>query len=262
MPAGSTPGARRLQPGSAAPSIHHVPRSAPRMSRDPSAVESAPAPDRPPGEEPQLIRAIGRWTLTALVVNAVIGGGIFGLPGDVAKLIGPAAPWGYLIAAAGIGVIMAVHAELASQFRDAGGPYLYAREAFGQFWGIQIGWVAWLTRVTAAAANANLFVSYLGEFWPDGTSGGPRIVVLSTLILGLAAVNYCGVRAGARLSNIFTAAKLLPLAVLVVAGFFLVRPPANLPAVHAGLGTWTDALVVLIYAFGGFEMALMPMGEV
>src|SRR5215208_3119436 len=110
-----------------------------------------------------LVRAIGRWTLTALVVNCIIGSGIFGLPGDIARWVGSAAPWAYVIAAIGIGVIMAVHAELGSQFRDAGGPYLYAREAFGRFCGIQMGWFAWLVRLTSAAANANLFVIYLGE---------------------------------------------------------------------------------------------------
>jgi amino acid transporter len=211
---------------------------------------------------PTLVRVIGRWTLTALVINVIIGSGIFGLPGDVARLVGSAAPWAYLIAAVGIGTVMAVHAELASQFREAGGPYLYAREAFGRFAGIQIGWVAWLTRLTAAAANANLFVIYLGEFWPAATTPVPRALVLAGLIGGLTAVNYIGVSAGARLSNIFTAAKLIPLTVLIVVGLAL-APALNLtaPEVDANLAGWTSALIVLMFAFGGFEMALMPMAE-
>src|SRR5436190_1515692 len=85
--------------------------------------------------KPELVRAMGRWTLTALVINSIIASGIFGLPDDVARLLGAAAPWGYLIGALGTGIIIAVFAELASQFREAGGPYVYAREAFGPFAG-------------------------------------------------------------------------------------------------------------------------------
>ena len=89
-----------------------------------------------------LIRAMGRWTLTALVINSIIGSGIFGLPSVVAGYLGKQSPLAYLLAAAGIGVVIACFAEVASQFGAAGGPYLYAREAFGRFIGIEIGWLA------------------------------------------------------------------------------------------------------------------------
>ena len=113
-----------------------------------------------------LIRAMGRWTLTALVINSIIGSGIFGLPSVVAGYLGKQSPLAYLVAAAGIGVVIACFAEVASQFGAAGGPYLYAREAFGRFIGIEIGWLLLLVRLTAAAAAANLFTNYLAEFWP------------------------------------------------------------------------------------------------
>ncbi len=211
---------------------------------------------------PSLIRAIGRWSLVALVVNSIIGSGIFGLPGDIAKLLGPAAPWAYLIAAVGIGIIMAVHAELASQFSDAGGPYLYAREAFGRLCGIQMGWFAWLVRVTSGAANANLFVIYFGEFWRNATSPWPRALLLIGLIGGLAVVNIRGVRGGARISNLLTAAKLVPLGALIVAGLLFVHRPASIAAAaDPSLASWSNAVMALIFAFGGFEMALIPMAE-
>src|SRR5271169_6576452 len=107
-----------------------------------------------------LVRAMGRWTLTALVINSVIGSGIFGLPSVVAGYLGRQSPLAYLVAAAGIGVVMACFAEVASQFSAAGGPYLYAREAFGRFIGIATGWSLLLVRLSGAAAGADLFTNY------------------------------------------------------------------------------------------------------
>lgn len=212
--------------------------------------------------QPKLVRAIGRWTLAALVVNSIIGSGIFGFPDDVARLLGPAAPIAYLIAAAGIGVIMACFAEVGSQFTEAGGPYLYARETFGRFAGVQMGWFAWLVRLTSAAANANVFVLYFGEFWKEATSPLPRAVILTIVLVALAAVNVRGVGAGAQLSNFFTAAKLTPLAIFVLAGFWFVGGKISVGASPAGTKDWMAALLALIFAYGGFEAALMPMGEV
>ncbi len=212
--------------------------------------------------QPTLVRAIGRWTLAALVVNTIIGSGIFGLPDDIARYLGPAAPFAYLIAAAGIGIIMACFAEVGSQFSEAGGPYLYARETFGQFAGVQMGWFAWLVRLTSAAANANVFVLYLGEFWKGATAPAPRAFILTLILCVLAVVNIRGVRAGAQLSNFFTAAKLAPLAIFVLAGFWFVGGKISIGASPAGMSSWMAALLALIFAFGGFEAALMPMGEV
>ncbi len=212
-------------------------------------------------QQPALVRAIGRWSLTALVLNSIIGSGIFGLPSVVAGLLGRASVYAYLVAAAGIGVIMACFAEVASQFREAGGPYLYARVAFGRFVGIQMGWLAWLVRLTSSAANANLFVIYLAEFWPQAKEPVARAVVLTLLIGVLAAVNYRGVSAGAQLSNAFAVAKLLPLVVFIGVGVFFLRGTHPIEWTPARPSAWLEAVLVLIFAYGGFESALMPMGE-
>lgn len=208
-----------------------------------------------------LVRVIGRWTLTALVINSIIGSGIFGLPSTIAGLLGKASPYAYLLAAVGIGIIMACFAEVASQFRDAGGPYLYARTAFGRFTGLQMGWLAWLVRLTAAAANANLFVDYLAEFWPGATGTVLRITILTLLIGGLAAINYRGVRVGAQTSNIFTVAKLVPLTIFIMAGIILLRGNTAAAVSSTGTGDWPKALLLLMFAYGGFEAALIPSGE-
>lgn len=215
-----------------------------------------------------LIRAIGRWTLTALVVNSIIGSGIFGLPSVVAGYVGKQSPLAYLFAAVGIGVVIACFAEVSSQFGAAGGPYLYAHEAFGRFIGIGVGWLLWLVRLTAAAAAANLFTNYLAEFWPAVQEQGPRLVVLAALIGFLAAVNVRGVKSGAAASNLFTVAKLAPLITFAIAGgVFLWRTHSPIPVEMGGSSTsvplrsWLEAVLVLMFAYGGFEGALIPMSE-
>jgi basic amino acid/polyamine antiporter, APA family len=212
--------------------------------------------------QPKLLRVIGRWTLTALVINAVIGSGIFGLPKDIGRLLGPSAPFAYLIAAAGVGLIMACFAEVGSQFHMSGGPYLYARETFGQFAGVQMGWFAWLTRLTSAAANANVFVLYLGEFWKAATSPLPRAIILTLVLSLFALINIRGVRRGSQVSNLFAAAKLIPLAGFVIAGLWFVGDRISVGASAAGTSNWLAAVLAATFAVGGFESALMPMEEV
>src|SRR3954468_13081058 len=218
---------------------------------------SAPAP-----VQPQLVRVLGRWTMVALVINGVIGSGIFGLPDDIAREIGRAAPWAYLFAALGVGTLMGIYAELGAQSTDAGGSYLWAREAFGRHAGIQMGWFVWLTRLASAAANANLFVVYLGEFWPGANADGPRAALLAAILGGLTFLNYRGVRTGALMSNVFTIAKLSPLALLIIAGLLFAHKMPAAPLGHAaGANQWLNALVVLLFAYGGFETAMIPLAE-
>ena len=211
-----------------------------------------------------LVRAIGRWSMAALVINSIIGSGIFGLPSDLAKLLGNASPYAVLIAGGAMGVIMACFAEVASRFTQTGGPYLYSRVAFGRLVGIEMGWMLWLVRLTAPAANASLFVIYLREFWPRAMDPFPRLCVLTLLIGILAITNLRGVRAGAEMSNIFTVAKLVPLFLVAIAGAVYVlnhQQMSNATATSAGAHSWLKAILILGFAYGGFEGALTPMSE-
>ena len=221
-----------------------------------------------PGRD--LIRAIGRWSLVALVVNSIIGSGVFGLPSTVAGLIGNYSPYAVLAAGAGMTVIIGCFAEVASRFHQAGGPYLYARVAFGRLMGIETAWMLWLGQVTAPAANANLFVIYLGEFWPDAKNPLPRAVILTVLVGLLTFINIRGVRAGARVSNGFTAAKLVPLFTVIVLGLFVLRNHhwaianatiATVTRAPIKTNQWMKALLLMVFAYGGFETALAPMSE-
>ena len=214
-----------------------------------------------------LVRAIGRWSLAALAVNSIIGSGIFGLPATVAGLLGRRSVVAVLIAGAAMGVIMACFAEVASQFSEAGGPYLYARTAFGRLTGILVGWMLYLAQTAAPAANANLFVIYLAEFWPAAKEPWPRFVTLTLLVGVLALVNVRGARQGTAVSNVFTVAKILPLLMVVSAGaaVTIIHPAIFYRATSAvapmPASAWMKAMVLLFFAYGGFESALAPMSE-
>jgi APA family basic amino acid/polyamine antiporter len=210
-----------------------------------------------------LVRAIGRWSLAALAVNSIIGSGIFGLPATVAGLLGRRSVVAVLIAGAAMGVIMACFAEVASQFSEAGGPYLYARAAFGRLAGILVGWMLYLAQTAAPAANANLFVIYLAEFWPAAKDPWPRFVILTLLVGVLALINVRGAQQGAAVSNVFTVAKILPLLMVVSAGaaVTIIHPAPWGTAGPLPASVWMKAMVLLVFAYGGFESAMAPMGE-
>ena len=220
---------------------------------------------RPTNTAHQLLRAIGRWSLTALVINSIIGSGVFGLPSTVAGYLGNRSPLAVLLAGVGMAVIFGCFAEVASRFHQAGGPYLYARAAFGRAMGIQMAWMLFLGQVAAPAANANLFVIYLGEFWPNARDPLPRALILTVLVGMLALVNVRGVRAGTQVSNFFTAAKLLPLFAVIAMGLSVLhaRPTGISSAASAAVTTsqWLKAVLLLVFAYGGFETALAPMSE-
>ncbi|HEX4379431.1 MAG TPA: APC family permease [Candidatus Acidoferrum sp.] len=212
-----------------------------------------------------LIRTIGRWSLTALVINSIIGSGIFGLPSVVSGRVGKMAPLAYFVAGAGMAVIAGCLAEVASQFRETGGPYLYARETLGRFWGIQIAWMTWLSRIAAGSGTANLFTTYLGHVFPRATEPIYRFAILSSLVGVLAVVNYIGVKSGARASDFFTALKLVLLATFIGAGLWWMAVHSAVtptPLAHAvGPRDWLEATLVLVYAYGGFEAVLLASGE-
>jgi APA family basic amino acid/polyamine antiporter len=212
-----------------------------------------------------LIRTIGRWSLTALVINSIIGSGVFGLPSVVSGRVGQMAPIAYFIAGTGMAVIAGCLAEVASQFRETGGPYLYARETLGRFWGIQIAWMMWLSRIAAASGTANLFTTYLGQVFPRATEPAFRQAILTVLVGVLAVVNYVGVKSGARASDFFTALKLLLLGTFIVAGLWWMAAHGAVtqsPLAHAvEPRDWLEATLVLVYAFGGFEAVLLASGE-
>jgi len=213
-----------------------------------------------------LTRSIGRWSLTALVINCIIGSGIFGVPGVLMGMTGRASPIVMVVAGLLMAVILFCYAEVGSQFSDAGGVYLYSRTAFGKFVGLQVGWFWLLSTLGGAGTNANLFVNHLAGFAPWAGQGWPRALVLAGLLLLLAAINYAGTRKGTILSNGFTLAKLLPLVLLIVFGSIHFGRHPQLVTVSdltaPGWAGWVNGLLLLLFAYSGFEDPLTTAGEV
>jgi basic amino acid/polyamine antiporter, APA family len=213
-----------------------------------------------------LVRAIGRWGLTWLVVNAIVGSAVFGLPAEYVKLLGRASVLAVVLGGVSTFVIIACIAEVASKFPEPGGAYIYARTVFGRFVGIQVGWLSWTVRLTATAAGASLFVSYLAGLIPSIEYGWGRVIVLTLLLGGLTAANYIGVRSGAGLSSLFGVAKVLLLLAVGLygawhtGGYGLALPLKEV--VSPGVRNWFEAFLLLSFMYGGFETALLPLGEV
>lgn len=221
---------------------------------------------RPVKAGPALVRSIGFWSLTALIINSIIGSGIFGVPGKLMATTGRASP--IIVAVAGLlmGVIVLCYAEVASRFSQPGGVYLYARTAFGRFVGLQVGWFWFLSALGGAGTNANLFLDHFSALAPSAGQGWPRAAVLAALLLLPAAFNYGGTRKGTVLSNVFTLAKILPLAVLVVFGSIRFGHQPQLVTVHElaapGWAGWLAGLLALLFTYSGFEDPLSTAGEV
>ncbi|HEY7509954.1 MAG TPA: APC family permease [Vicinamibacteria bacterium] len=209
----------------------------------------------------RLVRAIGRWDFTALVVNGVIGSSVFGMPAVLAALTGAWSPLAVLLAAAGILAIVLCHAEVASRFREAGGTYLYAKTAFGSFVGFQAGWLSFWIRVTSMGANLNVFVSYFAEMVPAAGRPLGRAATMVVVTALVTLVNLRGVRQSARTVDVFVVAKLAPLVGLVLFGLWHVSREV-LATQAVARPDWTQAVLLLVFAFGGFEAALVPAAEV
>src|SRR3954468_20650134 len=155
----------------------------------------------------ELRRELGRWDLTAIGINQVIGGAVFALPASLAAYVGGWSP--ILIVAIGFAsqLFAATFAEVSSRFDATGGPYLYTKAAFGRFAAFEVGWMQWFTRVASWASVINVLVASLGFYWPAVTTGAVRTALLSAIIAVLAMVNVLGIRQSAWTVNAFAIGK-------------------------------------------------------
>ena len=214
-----------------------------------------------PTSTPVLKRELGRWDLTAIGVNQVIGSAVFALPAALAALAGAWSPW--MIAAVGVAsmLIALSFAEVGSRFDATGGPYLYARAAFGRFAAFEVGWMLWFTRAASWASVIHVLVSSLGFYWPRATTGAPRAAIITLIIAAIAGVNIRGIRQSSLVVNLLTAGKLLPLGIFVAAGLFFVHWPSLSPAGALSAHDLSAGGLLLIFAFGGYEVIPVVAGE-
>lgn len=216
---------------------------------------------QPPASERGLVRAIGVRGLAANILNTTIGAGIFVLPALAAGQLGTAAPLAYLACALAMTLVVSSFAMAGSRVSLTGGIYAYVEVAFGPFVGFLTGVLVYLACLLACAGVSSAMAASVGLVIPGAGTGLGKAVLLGTVLAGLATMNVRGVVLGTRLVEFMTAAKLLPLVLLVAAGLRWVEP-ADLHIDAAPVSAIAAASLTLIFAFMGIEVALVPSGEI
>jgi basic amino acid/polyamine antiporter, APA family len=213
---------------------------------------------------PKLKRTMGLWMATALVVGNMVGSGIFLLPAALADSAGPVSIFAWVFTGAGAILLALVFANLGRAYPRTGGPYAYARKAFGDFVGFQTAWGYWIAAWAGNAAIAVAFVGYFAVFWGDlGTDNLLAAIVGIGLIWLVTAINVFGTRESGVVQVITTVLKFVPLALIAIIGLFFVEGDNYTP--FAPDGSWNAISVaapLTLWAFIGLESATVPADEV
>jgi amino acid transporter len=210
----------------------------------------------------QLVRGIGMSALTANIISSTIGAGIFVLPALMSKGLGSAAPLAFICCAIAMVLFVTCFAIAGSRVSLTGGLYAYVEVAFGRYVGFLAGVLYGITALGAVAGVVNVLVNSITVIAPSVGNPVMRIVVMLVVYGSLVAINVRGVRGGAGAVTVVTFAKLLPLLLFICAGIFFVHP-ANLTwAAWPSSKALGDSVILLIFAFVGIEVALIPSGEV
>ena len=209
----------------------------------------------------EIVRGIGRWDLVALMVNITIGSGILGLPAKLFTLTGVYSVVVLVLCAVLLAIVAICFAEVGSRFTSTGGPYLFTRTAFGTTPGFIVGWLYWVSRVLTFATICNLLVVYVARVVPALQGPGPRIAIVSLVVLGILLVNLFGIRQATVVSNGLTLLKVSLLLVFGVVGLLALNTWPDAPAVLPPPRDFSNAMLLGIFAFVGFEAALVSAGE-
>ena len=210
---------------------------------------------------PALVRELGRWDLTAIGVNQVVGGSIFAMPAALAASVGAWSP--LLVLAIGLAsmLIAVTFAEVSSRFDATGGPYLFTRAAFGRFLSFEVGWMQWFTRVASWAAVINVLVASLAFYWPAASTEPYRSMLMAVVISSLAVINILGIRQSAWVVNTLTIGKLVPLVLFVAFALPLVSVAQVQPGSPPPFAEISTSALLLIFGYGGYEVVPIPAGE-
>ena len=207
----------------------------------------------------RLERKIGVAGATLLAFNGAVGAGIFALPGTLAADFGTFSPWLFPLVALGSMLIVWPFARSVASFPESGGPATYGR-VFGRFVGFELGWIYYISRAAAFAANANVLTAYTARWWFGADEGLLRAALIVAVTALFAAINIAGVKRSLRFLGGLTFLKALPLLLLAVAALALTFPPSP-PGPPPALTQLEAGVLVVFYAFIGFENVTVPAGE-
>jgi amino acid transporter len=207
-------------------------------------------------------RVVSRWEIVGFSINDVIGSGVYLLPAGAAAILGAASVGAVALAGLAVLLLVLCFAEAASYFDRPGSAYVYTREAFGPLVGFEVGWMTWLARVSSVSSLSVGFARALGYLWPAANQGWGRALAIILPVLALTAINVVGVKSGVRTAVFLAVTKTLPLLIFVVIGLFFVSwSLATSVAPKPGAGAFGDALLLLLFAYAGFENTAAPAGE-
>ncbi|MCC6551760.1 MAG: amino acid permease [Polyangiaceae bacterium] len=200
-------------------------------------------------------RRLGLFDVLCIGVNATVGSGVFALPDDMQRQMGGWSPLAFALCAVLLLPVTLCFAELAGRHEDTGGPYLYARGAFGEGVGFIIGWFCWVTAFVSWAANTTVLVELVG------LRGAANKAVCVGLVAALGAINYVGVKPGAWVVNAVTIGKLAAIFCFLGVAVFAMdvsRLGGALPRGIQGVG---QGVYLALFPLQGFEVAPVPAGE-
>ena len=209
----------------------------------------------------ELKRVVSRWEVVALCLNDVIGSGIYLLPATAAALLGAASLGAIALAGLAVFLLILCFAEAASYFDEPGGAYVYTRVAFGELIGFEVGWMTWLARLFSLASISVGTAMALGRVWIPAQSGVGRALAIAVPLIGLAAINVCGVKSGARTAVVFTVGKIAPLVFFVLVGVGAIEWSRVIPTAWPHSGRLGEAALLILFAYSGFENTAAPAGE-
>jgi APA family basic amino acid/polyamine antiporter len=215
-----------------------------------------------PPQKIAMRRAVSRWEIVGFSVNDVIGSGVYLLPAAAAAILGWASVGAVVLAGIAVLLLVLCFAEAASYFDRPGSAYVYTREAFGGLVGFEVGWMTWLARVSSVSSLSVGFARALGYLWPAANVGWGRGLSIVLPVLLLTWINVIGVKSGVRTAVFLAITKTLPLLIFIFVGVFYVSPAlATSVAAKPGSGTLGDAVLLLLFAYAGFENTAAPAGE-
>lgn len=213
----------------------------------------------------QVTKQLTLFDVTNLVVGAIVGADIYIAASFGSGLLGPSSILAWIVAGIFATIIALTFARCSGVVKQVGGPYAYAKHAFGHFSGFITGWAIWLAEVAALCVFPLAFVTYLSFFLP--VDFFLRILVIFLFIAFLFVTNYYGIRKAARANDVLTLLKLAPLFLLIVVGLLWIYSNPSvalsnfLPFAPFGFDNFGIAIVLIFWAYAGFELATIPSSE-
>lgn len=212
------------------------------------------------GNDQALKRDIGFFGSAFLSFNGVVGAGIFALPALLYARFGDFSPWLFPLFGLLVLVVALPFARVARCHAMSGGPVVYAA-VFGPAVSFQTGWIYYIARATALAANANVLISYLATLWTPLAGGVTRAATIVAIVVAVTAINVVGVKRAVRLLDVLTLLKAAPLLFVAILGLVMAGGAIEAPAAVPPLTELEAAALLILYAFVGFENSVVPAGE-